>query len=143
LITALVELSKIGVVEKKSSIFVSEPYGVKNQFNFLNAVCILKFDQSPHRLLRAIKKIESKIGRQVSFRWGPREIDIDILDWEGEPISSEILTVPHEEIKLRNFVLLPLQEIDSEYCFRNGDNIEKIIKLCPDKTEVKYYDDQW
>ena len=112
LLSALNELTKIGVVEKKSAIYESEPFGYKNQQNFLNAVCAFNYKDSAPELLNQLKNIEKKIGRIEVVRWGPRIIDLDIIDRDGEKVETQYLKIPHPEMSNRNFVLIPLADIE-------------------------------
>ncbi len=98
-------------VLRLSSLRETKPYGYKKQKKFLNAVIKLKTKLSPSELLELCKKIEKKIGRKKSFRWGPREIDIDILFFGKEIIRNKKLTIPHGDLRNRTFVLQPLTEI--------------------------------
>jgi 2-amino-4-hydroxy-6-hydroxymethyldihydropteridine diphosphokinase len=95
-----------------SSLYNTSPVGYRNQADFLNMV--IKVDASsytPTTLLLILKEIEREQGRVESFRWGPRSIDIDILYVEGVNISSQNLTIPHQELMNRLFVLIPLSEL--------------------------------
>ncbi|HAX61277.1 MAG TPA: 2-amino-4-hydroxy-6-hydroxymethyldihydropteridine diphosphokinase [Elusimicrobia bacterium] len=94
-----------------SSLRETEPYGYKKQKKFLNAVAKLKTKLLPSELFELCKKIEKKIGRKKSFRWGPREIDIDILFFGKKVIENKKFTIPHSDLHNRNFVLTPLVEI--------------------------------
>ncbi|HAM38184.1 MAG: 2-amino-4-hydroxy-6-hydroxymethyldihydropteridine diphosphokinase [Elusimicrobia bacterium RIFOXYC2_FULL_34_12] len=96
---------------KISSFYRTEPYGCKNQNTFLNAIVKLKTELSPKEFLFICKNIEKVIGRKKSFRWGPREIDLDILFFGKKVIKSRILTIPHKDLHNREFVLKPLKEI--------------------------------
>lgn len=98
-------------VLRLSSLRETKPYGYKKQKNFFNAVVKLKTKLLPLELLELCKKIEKKIGRTKSFRWGPREIDVDILFFGKEVIKNKKLTIPHSDLHNRNFVLTPLLEI--------------------------------
>jgi len=89
----------------------TKPYGYKKQKKFLNAAVKLKTKLLPLELFELCKKIEKEIGRTKSFRWGPREIDIDILFFGKKVIKSKKLTIPHRDLHNRNFVLTPLVEI--------------------------------
>lgn len=142
LISALNEIARIGTIEKKSAIYESEPFGYKNQQNFLNAVCILKSDDDVTVLLNRLKDIEKKMGRIESARWGPRIIDLDIIDWSGEKVETEHLKIPHPEFYNRNFVLIPLADIEPDYKDRDGQSIEKILKKCPSGF-IQPYSKQW
>jgi 2-amino-4-hydroxy-6-hydroxymethyldihydropteridine diphosphokinase len=65
-----------------------------------------------HELLRTLKTIESQLGRSKTFKWGPRTIDLDILFFDDVEIHTEELQIPHPLIQDRQFVLVPLAEID-------------------------------
>lgn len=78
---------------------------------FLNAVIAAETESSPENLLRQAKEIEWKLGRRPGRRWGPRPIDIDILFFGALAIRTEALTIPHERIRERGFVLAPLAEV--------------------------------
>jgi 2-amino-4-hydroxy-6-hydroxymethyldihydropteridine diphosphokinase len=131
------ELLKVGKIIKFSAIYENPALGNLSQKDFYNAVCEIETDLSPMQLLNAIKDIEIKIGRQPSFHWGPREIDLDIIDWDGETVSSEVLSIPHREMEKRDFVLIPLMEIKPDYKTRLGESINHLIKKLPeDKTKV-------
>ncbi|MCK5848102.1 MAG: 2-amino-4-hydroxy-6-hydroxymethyldihydropteridine diphosphokinase [Caldisericia bacterium] len=97
---------------KRSSIIETKPYGGIKQNHFLNLVLFAKTNQSdPFSILMTIKKIEKKMGRIETHRWGPRLIDIDILFWNQDIVNSPTLNIPHCDIQNRDFVLLPLLEI--------------------------------
>ncbi|MDO8734963.1 MAG: 2-amino-4-hydroxy-6-hydroxymethyldihydropteridine diphosphokinase [Elusimicrobiota bacterium] len=98
-------------VLRLSSMHETKPYGYKKQKKFLNAAVKLKTKLLPLELLELCKKIEKKIGRTKSFRWGPREIDVDILFFGKKVIKSKKFTIPHSDLHNRNFVLIPLVEI--------------------------------
>lgn len=102
-------------VEKISSVYETEPYGLKEQNQFLNAVIQISSERSLMELHPWIKNLEKEIGRKEGPKWGPREIDIDLLFYNDTVFSSEKLTVPHKEVLLRDFVLVPLEEIAPEF----------------------------
>lgn len=136
-------LGALGKVIKKSSIYQTEPIGVKNQYTFLNMVVALETDLNPDALLTNLKEQEKVIGRNETFRWGPREIDLDIIDYSGDPIATDKLKIPHKEYENRNFVLIPMQEIEPLFKNRNGVNIEKLISICRDTGTVDLYFKDW
>ena len=70
---------------------------------------------SSRELLNAVKLIEQQLGRTPSYKWGPREIDIDILTFGNELINEDDLKIPHPELMNRSFVLVALAEIDSSF----------------------------
>ena len=114
IIRAIEELHKLGTVEKVSTVYESPPWGVKEQPPFLNCVVKLVTPIGPRGLLSEVKKIEYKIGRKERFRWGPREIDIDILLVEDSIIEEKDLTVPHLFLDKRDFFIVPLLEIEPQ-----------------------------
>ncbi|MCX5702138.1 MAG: 2-amino-4-hydroxy-6-hydroxymethyldihydropteridine diphosphokinase [Candidatus Omnitrophica bacterium] len=98
-------------IEKSSRIYETEPQGGPKQGKFLNAAVKIKTSLAPHYLLRALKKIESDLGRQKTVRFGPRQIDLDILLYGNKIINRKNLKVPHPRMFEREFVLRPLREI--------------------------------
>ncbi len=101
-------------VQKVASIYETLPLGFEEQENFYNTAVLLKTELNPFELLRQIKEIEKEVGRTKSFRWGPREIDIDILLFGNSVIETEELTVPHKYLTERDFAIVPLLEIKDD-----------------------------
>lgn len=101
-------------VLKCSSVYESEPYGNTDQPNFLNAVIMISTEFQVEELLAFIKQLEIEMGRSEFEKWGPREIDIDILLYDDLVFADHNLSVPHIELTERDFVLRPLLEIDPE-----------------------------
>jgi 2-amino-4-hydroxy-6-hydroxymethyldihydropteridine diphosphokinase len=120
-------------IENASSIYETLPYGYKDQGNFYNAVIKIKTGYELIELLDLLKAIERKIGREDSAKWGPREIDLDILFYNSLIYSNERITVPHKEAAKRDFVLLPLSEIapDLNHPVLN----QKICDICIVESE--------
>lgn len=98
-------------LQRISSIYTTDPVGYKAQAQFLNGVAAIQTSLSPLPLLHTLKDIETAIGRKHRIRWGPREIDLDILIYGDLCIQTEKLVIPHPEMHLRGFVLVPLAEI--------------------------------
>ena len=96
----------------KSSLFKTQPIGYTSQDWFVNGVIKIETDLKAPDLLRTLKTIESQLGRIETFRWGPRTIDLDILFFDDIEIHTEELQIPHPLIQDRQFVLIPLAEID-------------------------------
>jgi 2-amino-4-hydroxy-6-hydroxymethyldihydropteridine diphosphokinase len=96
----------------KSSLFKTRPIGDTSQDWFVNGVIKIETDLEATDLLQRLKAIESQLGRTETFRWGPRTIDLDILFYDDAEIRTEELRVPHPFIQERQFVLIPLTEID-------------------------------
>ncbi|WP_457641478.1 2-amino-4-hydroxy-6-hydroxymethyldihydropteridine diphosphokinase [Persephonella sp.] len=102
-------------VMKIGKIYISKAVGYENQPDFFNTVICGKTDLSPEDLFNFIKNVEKKVGRIERFRWGPREIDIDILFYGERILKSNNLTIPHPRIHERDFVLKPLMDIDQNF----------------------------
>ncbi len=114
LVRAVDGLTCIGEILSVSTVYESEPWGYREQPMFLNCVVALRTDLGPEDLLTAVKELEVRVGRVPRFRWGPREIDIDILLYEDLVVRTETLEIPHPRIKERDFVLVPLLELDRD-----------------------------
>lgn len=87
------------------------PCRVPSQGKFLNAALKIKTTLSAKNLLRALQKIEDKLGRTRDIRWGPRTIDLDILFYGDKVINQKDLKIPHPMMFEREFVLKPLREV--------------------------------
>ncbi len=132
---ALSVLSEYVNIKKVSSLYESDPLLFENQDNFYNLVIEIEFEKSAVDLLNIIKNIEIKLGRQKTFRYGPRIIDIDILFFNNQIIQEENLTVPHYDWHNRKFVVEPLSELlgqeklidEINISNQNIKNIGKII----------------
>lgn len=98
-------------IKKISSFYETEPVGYSEQPRFINITCMLETELSPDDLLRFLKWIEKKMGRQAAFRNAPRPIDIDILLYDELTIDNPELQLPHPRLHKRAFVLVPLAEI--------------------------------
>ena len=89
----------------------TEPYGYVEQASFLNAAVELETLESPDSLLKILQKIEAEGGRERTIHWGPRTIDLDIVLFGDVVMQTEMLTIPHREMHLREFVLRPLAQL--------------------------------
>ena len=99
-----------------SPIYETEPWGVEEQPFFLNLTLLAETDLSPQELLILVKDIEKHMGRDFSeVRYGPRLIDIDILGYDRLLLSSSDLIIPHQRLHERAFVLVPLNDIASDW----------------------------
>lgn len=103
-------------VWKVSRFLETDPVGVEDQPKFINAVAMVETSLSPRQLLDAMLGVERMLGRrrEDSERWGPREIDLDLLLYGNERIKEPGLRVPHPRIHERLFVLEGLWELDDE-----------------------------
>ncbi len=108
---AISKLAGEGIITKISSVYETPPWGKEDQPTFLNACVEFQTKATAGDLLSKVKQIETELGRTETERWGPREIDIDILFYGEEMISLPNLTIPHPHLHERAFVLVPLEEI--------------------------------
>jgi 2-amino-4-hydroxy-6-hydroxymethyldihydropteridine diphosphokinase len=101
---------------RSSSIYEAEPWGFTDQPSFLNAVLEIATILSPVALLELVKIVEAEVGREPTFRWGPRLIDVDILLYGDQVVQRDEpdLQIPHPRLGERAFVLVPLAELAPE-----------------------------
>lgn len=108
---AIQSLSPDVTVTRRSPIYRTPPWGYTDQPDFLNMVLEAETELPPFDLLKYLKDLEVEIGRTKTFRWGPREIDIDILLYENQTLETADLTIPHPQMQNRAFVLVPLADL--------------------------------
>jgi 2-amino-4-hydroxy-6-hydroxymethyldihydropteridine diphosphokinase len=96
---------------RASRVLETEPFGATDQPRFLNQVIEVEWDGTPRELLEAVKSIEVAVGRRPTYRWGPREIDVDILLFGDRTVREPDLVIPHPGLRERPFVLEPLSEL--------------------------------
>ena len=111
LIEAVQKLATLGSV-KTSKLYQSPPMGPQDQPNYLNAVAQLETDLAPLVLLDELQRFEQESGRVRLRRWGERTLDLDLLVYGQEHIQNERLTVPHAGLFERDFVVIPLLDLD-------------------------------
>jgi 2-amino-4-hydroxy-6-hydroxymethyldihydropteridine diphosphokinase len=111
---ALAALPPYIVIRQTSPIYETPPWGLTDQPVFLNMV--LKGDTSltPQELLKQVKLLEIRLGRVPAVRWGPRQIDMDILFFDDLVLDSPELTLPHPHLHKRAFVLVPLADLSPD-----------------------------
>ncbi len=132
ILKAIEELKNHIKILKVSTVYESEPWGVKKQPPFLNCVIEGKTTMLPEELLKIVKQIEKKVGRIDRFRWGPREIDIDILLYGNSIIDLPHLKVPHPFLVERDFFLYPLIEINHNLKHpATGKNLSEYTSTTP------------
>lgn len=125
-------------IGKISSIYETEPYGLKGQRDFLNSVVEIETNFRPAKLLQFIKFIEKKMGRIDRRRWHPREIDIDILAYQSLQLNLSWLTIPHKELHQRNFVLTPFCEIAHGFIVVGHKKpVQDLNENCQDQGKVQ------
>ena len=107
----LAEAPEIEVVDV-SSLRETDPVGVLDQPRFLNGVAVLETTLAPRALLELLLDVERRLGRRRDgTRWGPREIDLDLLLYGDAQLDERGLTVPHPRLQERRFALEPLAEV--------------------------------
>jgi 2-amino-4-hydroxy-6-hydroxymethyldihydropteridine diphosphokinase len=109
---ALAALSKRVDIQRVSSVYQSEPVGFLDQPDFWNIVVSAETQLEPHALLDALLDVERELGRERSFRNAPRLIDIDLLLYGEDVVSTDRVQIPHPRMGERAFVLLPLVELE-------------------------------
>jgi 2-amino-4-hydroxy-6-hydroxymethyldihydropteridine diphosphokinase len=136
-INALEENDNINIVIK-SDIYKTSPMYNLDQNDFYNMVIEITTKLSPSELLGMIKFIELKLGRQLSLKRNmPRLIDIDILTFNDIVLNTKTLTIPHGKLSERRFVLLPWEEIASNfYIPKLKKQVKDILKSLYDNYEV-------
>ncbi len=132
----------IGKIKDKSSVYVTEPWGLEGQPDFLNMVILVVSDFEPLKVLEHIKIIETKAGPAKEVKWGPRTLDIDILYCDDVIIETEKLTIPHKQVYHRNFALIPLLEVAGDFLDPvKLLTIDEIYDNCKDIKEVFIYEE--
>ena len=102
-------------IMKISNFYETPSYPNKNLPNFLNVGIFGKFSNNAKELRNITSLIEKKIGRVKTKKNDPRVCDIDIIDFKGETLNIDNLTIPHKKCHLRNFVLYPISQIDPNW----------------------------
>ncbi len=132
---ALEELGKAGVkVLRVSSFYKTEPVDFAPQAWFLNCAAEASTELMPMQLLKAVKSVERILGRRPGVSKGPRPIDIDILLYENVVVRSGALTIPHERMETRRFVLLPLRELAP--AARHPVSKKTVAEMFQDSTDL-------
>lgn len=128
----------IGPILTFSGIYKSEPWGFVHQTPFLNQAVIVETDLSPEAVLTAINGIENDLGRKRTTVNGPRAIDIDILFFDDAVVNLPNLEIPHPRMHLRNFNLIPLNEIAAGWINPvTGKTVHDMMIACEDLLYVE------
>ncbi|ARG18190.1 TPA: 2-amino-4-hydroxy-6-hydroxymethyldihydropteridine diphosphokinase [Acinetobacter nosocomialis] len=137
---AIAKLKTIGEV-KVSKLYQSPPMGPQDQPNYLNAVAQLKTELFPLDLLDHLQRFEQEAGRVRLRHWGERTLDLDLLIYGDEKIQNERLTVPHVGIMQRDFVVIPLLDLDAD--LHINDQPLKNLELLQQPTLTVLADESW
>jgi 2-amino-4-hydroxy-6-hydroxymethyldihydropteridine diphosphokinase len=123
-----------------SSIYRSEPVGLTDQPEFLNAAVIVETDLEPLELLKLVHEIERSNGRRRGRRWGPRTLDMDILLIDSLEVKEPGLTVPHPGLTERRFALEPVLEVAPDATLPDGtplrEALEEVVNGRVERLEV-------
>lgn len=115
---------------QRSNLYCSDPMGPADQPDYINAVAAVETSLSPDELLSELQKLEAAHQRIRKERWGPRTLDLDLLLYGDQCISSEHLIVPHPGLSERNFVLIPLFEIAPNLILPDNRPLSDLIASC-------------
>ncbi|MBF4988032.1 2-amino-4-hydroxy-6-hydroxymethyldihydropteridine diphosphokinase [Methylophilus sp. 14] len=100
---------------KASSLYATAPVGYDNQPDFINAVVQVATEIPAPQLMQLLLEIEQTFGRERPFPNAPRILDLDLLDYDGMQLDTELLKLPHPRMHERGFVILPLAEIVPDF----------------------------
>lgn len=121
-------------VIRRSPIYRSVPFGPVSQGDFLNAVAALVTQLSIDALWVCLRELEQELGRASGrVRWGPREIDLDLLVHGQGELACDTLTVPHPGISERDFVLYPLLDVAPELWIPGVGRVESLAARVADR----------
>lgn len=130
-------LQSVGSVSRRSSLYSTQAWGPIAQPAFFNQVILLATAVSPAALLDFILGCEKAMGRVRDQKWGQRLIDIDILFYGSQVVSTDRLVIPHPHIAYRRFTLVPLCEIAGDFVHPvSGKSVQDMLLACPDKLTV-------
>lgn len=125
-------------------LYRSSAYGYRQQPAFFNSALLLNTKMEPIMLLDELKRIEKQIGRKKRIRWGPREIDLDIIFYNRIIMETERLTIPHPDFHNRRFVLKPLADIAPNFQSpTHRKTIAELLDMCNDKTRTGLIATNW
>ncbi|ARS35878.1 2-amino-4-hydroxy-6-hydroxymethyldihydropteridine diphosphokinase [Pontibacter actiniarum] len=130
--------AQVGPLLRSSRLYETAAWGKTDQPSFLNQVLEVHTEHAPEEVLQRINAIERELGRVRLEHWGARVIDIDILFYDEAVLQTQRLTIPHPQLHLRRFTLLPLAELAPE--LRHpvlGKSVAQLLQECPDMLEVQ------
>lgn len=129
---------QVGGIMLKSSIYETEPWGFKDDQQFLNQLLMVKTDLSANGVLTRGLQIELSLGRDRSHqKMGSRTMDIDILFYDQLILENEELIIPHPRLHLRRFALVPLNEIAENWIHPSmNKSMKQLLLECTDRQKV-------
>ncbi len=132
------------IIKAKSSLYETEPWGLKNQPNYYNGVLKIATTLKPLLLLSACWEAENALGRQREIKWGPRTMDIDILLYASEELDLPRLKIPHPYMTERLFVLKPLLEISPDLLIPGKGPAADYLKNLPNQgLKLAFAPEEW
>ena len=133
---------EVATVVSVSKLYESPSWGFESE-PFYNCAILVHTSKSASKILKALLKIEKKLGRVRTEETGykSRTIDIDIISFNNDIIETEVLNVPHPQMQNRMFVLVPMKDLQTEFFHPiSKQNIQELIANCPDKSECRRID---
>ncbi len=130
---AIALLREASDVQAVSSYYTTAPVGGPQQPDYVNAVCIVESELPALDLLSVMHGIEKTLGRQRNERWGPRTIDLDLIQYGSIISHSEELELPHPRAHERRFVLEPWCEVDPAAILLTHGPIKQLLAQLPDR----------
>ena len=129
---------KTGIAIIRSYLYETQPWKMNDDIMFINQVIILETELEAESLMESILGIETAMGRiRTSAKYEPRIIDIDILFFNNDIISSKTVTIPHPFIQERRFILEPLTEIAPDFIHPvSNTTIYELLAVCKDNSRV-------
>lgn len=129
---------KVGKITQLSSLYQTAAWGPIPQNDFINQVIEVETYLSAQELMDALLEIELQMGRIRNERWGPRTLDLDIIFFDDQIISTENLEIPHPRMTERKFVLVPMTEINPSFVHpKIQKTMEQLLLECEDECECR------
>ena len=128
---AIAMLKEATAVIAVSTYYITKPVGGPEQPDYINAVCILESDLPALDLLSLLQGIEKSLGRERIERWGPRTIDLDLIQYGSLLSKAEELELPHPRAHERRFVLEPWHEIEPDAVLLTHGKISELLAQLP------------
>ena len=137
-------LASLGTAVRCSRLYASRPWGFEAETDFRNQVVELHSDLTPQQMLRATQRIERSLGRTAKTGgqgYESRPIDIDFLFCGDEVVDEPALVIPHPQLHLRRFTLVPLCELWPDLTHpQQHQTMRRLLDICPDHSEVTVAD---